>query len=124
MTPRPYRSGLRAKAALVRQQRILDAAIGVLRGAGAGGFSLESVARAAGVTRLTVYNQFGSRRALLEAVFDARAETGGLQPGSGRRWRTRTPRRGLRRSDRHLLRFLGRRVALARGAASRRLSRP
>jgi AcrR family transcriptional regulator len=33
-------------------------------------FSLEAVARAAGVTRRTVYLQFGSRRALLEAVFD------------------------------------------------------
>src|SRR6185312_541992 len=42
------------------------------------GFSLETVARAAGVTRLTVYNQFGSRRALLEAAFDALAREGGL----------------------------------------------
>jgi AcrR family transcriptional regulator len=40
--------------------------------------SLDSVARAAGVSRLTVYNQFGSRRGLLEAVFDERAERGGL----------------------------------------------
>jgi AcrR family transcriptional regulator len=31
------------------------------------------------VTRLTVYNQFGSRRALLEAVFDERAARGGLR---------------------------------------------
>jgi AcrR family transcriptional regulator len=30
------------------------------------------------VTRLTVYNQFGSRRAVLEAVFDAVAVRGGL----------------------------------------------
>jgi AcrR family transcriptional regulator len=45
---------------------------------GSGGFSLEAVARKAGVTRLTVYNQFGSRRALLEAVFDERAARGGL----------------------------------------------
>jgi AcrR family transcriptional regulator len=41
-------------------------------------FSLEAVAKKAGVTRLTVYNQFGSRRALLEAVFDERAARGGL----------------------------------------------
>jgi AcrR family transcriptional regulator len=46
--------------------------------AGARAFSLEAVAKAAGVTRLTVYNQFGSRRALLEAVFDLRAQLGGL----------------------------------------------
>jgi len=30
------------------------------------------------VTRLTVYNQFGSRRGLLEAVFDNIARQGGL----------------------------------------------
>jgi AcrR family transcriptional regulator len=36
------------------------------------------VAKAAGVTRLTVYNQFGSRRGLLEAVFDDIAREGGL----------------------------------------------
>lgn len=40
--------------------------------------SLDAVAKAAGVTRLTVYNQFGSRRALLEAVFDDLAQRGGL----------------------------------------------
>jgi AcrR family transcriptional regulator len=42
------------------------------------GISLDAVAKRAGVTRLTVYNQFGSRRALLEAVFDDMAERGGL----------------------------------------------
>jgi AcrR family transcriptional regulator len=41
-------------------------------------FSLDSVAKAAGVTRLTVYNQFGSRRGLLEILFDDLAEKGGL----------------------------------------------
>jgi AcrR family transcriptional regulator len=41
-------------------------------------FSLEVVARAANVTRLTLYNQFGSRRGLLEAVFDDIAQRGGL----------------------------------------------
>jgi len=38
--------------------------------------SMEAVAKAAGVTRLTVYKQFGSRSGLLEAVFDE----------NGRRW--------------------------------------
>jgi AcrR family transcriptional regulator len=36
------------------------------------------VATAAKVTRLTVYNQFGSRRGLLEAVFDDIARQGRL----------------------------------------------
>ena len=78
MTPRPYRGRARAEATEQTRQRIAAAAAAVLRAKGAGGFSLESVAREAGVTRLTVYNQFGSRRALLEAIFDDRAASGGL----------------------------------------------
>lgn len=78
MTPRPYRSRARAEATEQTRLRIAAAAAAVLRAKGAGGFSLESVAQAAGVTRLTVYNQFGSRRGLLEAVFDDRAAQGGL----------------------------------------------
>jgi len=64
----------------VRRRAQVLAAAGRLLGepGGLAGFSLEAVAKAAGVTRLTVYNQFGSRRGLLEAVLDARAEAGGL----------------------------------------------
>ncbi|MBX6386995.1 MAG: helix-turn-helix transcriptional regulator [Microbispora sp.] len=40
------------------------------------GLSLEDVARAAGVTRKTVYNHFGSKLGLLNAVFDAVAARG------------------------------------------------
>lgn len=78
MTPRPYRGRARAEATEQTRLRIAAAAVAVLRAKGASGFSLESVAREAGVTRLTVYNQFGSRRALLEAIFDDRAASGGL----------------------------------------------
>ena len=78
MTQRTYRSRTRAEAAEQTRRRIAAAAAVVLRAKGAGGFSLESVAKEAGVTRLTVYNQFGSRRALLEAVFDDCAAIGGL----------------------------------------------
>jgi AcrR family transcriptional regulator len=78
MTQRPYRSRARAEAAEQTRRRITAAAAVILRARGASGFSLESVAREAGVTRLTVYNQFGSRRSLLEAVFDDRAASGGL----------------------------------------------
>ncbi|WP_426699825.1 TetR/AcrR family transcriptional regulator [Rhodanobacter sp. Col0626] len=49
-----------------------------MRNTGLIGFSLESVAKAAGVSRLTVYNQLGSRPELLEAVFDGIAAQGGL----------------------------------------------
>jgi AcrR family transcriptional regulator len=70
---------MRAAAASQTRDRILAAAATILGTAGGiGDFSLQAVARKAGVTRLTVYNQFGSRRALLEAVFDERAQRGGL----------------------------------------------
>src|SRR5207237_9140001 len=39
--------------------------------AGAEPFSVEAVARRARVARMTVYHQFGSRRGLLEALFDS-----------------------------------------------------
>jgi AcrR family transcriptional regulator len=76
--PRRYRSPVRAKATEQTHERIVAAAAKLLRSRGVGHFSLEAVAKEAGVTRLTVYNQFGSRRALLEAVFDDRAARGGL----------------------------------------------
>jgi AcrR family transcriptional regulator len=41
----------------------------LLNAARSSNLTLEEVARAAGVTRVTVYNQFGSRRALLTAAF-------------------------------------------------------
>jgi AcrR family transcriptional regulator len=45
---------------------------------GATRFSIDAVARRAGVARMTVYHQFGSRRGLLEALFDSFAVDGGL----------------------------------------------
>jgi AcrR family transcriptional regulator len=76
MTARPYRSALRAENAERTRLRIVKAAAGML--AASARFSLDAVAKKARVTRLTVYHQFGSRRALLEAVFDDMAERGGL----------------------------------------------
>jgi AcrR family transcriptional regulator len=73
---RAYNSPARAAAASERRERVLDAAWHVLRESdNVTAFTLEAVATAAGVTRLTVYNQFGSRRALMEAVFDRVAIT-------------------------------------------------
>jgi AcrR family transcriptional regulator len=43
---------------------------------GLANFSLQTVARRAGVTRLTVYHQFGSKAGLLEAVYDDLAQRG------------------------------------------------
>lgn len=79
MSPRPYRSPVREAAAGKTRARIIAAAGSLLGGSqGAGGFSLEAVAKKAGVTRLTVYKQFGSRRALLEEVFDDMAACRGF----------------------------------------------
>ena len=76
MSPRPYRSSGRRVSAERTRARLLKAASAML--AAHDGISLDAVAKKAGVTRLTVYNQFGSRRALLEAVFDDLADRGGL----------------------------------------------
>ena len=79
MSPRAYNSPSRIVAATKTRARIVAAAAAILGTAeGISGFSLQAVAENADVTRLTVYNQFGSRRALLEAVFDDMAVRGGL----------------------------------------------
>src|SRR5712664_3406840 len=79
MPRRAYVSSVRTAAAAEKRDRVLDAAAKLLReDASIARFSLDGVAKAAGVTRLTGYNQFGSRRGLLEAVFDEIAREGGL----------------------------------------------
>ncbi len=80
---RPYASAKREAKAAETRGRLLAAAAGLLREPGGAAVSLEAVAAAAGVTRLTVYNQFGSRRGLLEAVFDALAASGGMADLAG-----------------------------------------
>jgi AcrR family transcriptional regulator len=78
-TRKPYRSEVREAGAVETRARILEAAQTLLAGGkGVPAFSLEAVAREAGVTRLTVYNAFESKRGLLEAVFDGMARQGGL----------------------------------------------
>ena len=63
---------------------------------GSDAFTLEAVAREAGVARVTVYDRFGGREALVEAIFDDLAESGGLDPAS-RGVRSTRPRRALER---------------------------
>src|SRR4030081_3921181 len=76
---RLYRSPQRAAAAEETRARLVAAACTLLRGGkDSPPFSLDAVARQAGVTRLTVYNQFQSKRGLLEPVFDDLAQRGGL----------------------------------------------
>lgn len=79
MPPRPYSSPAREAAAAATRLRVIDAALSLLRTEeDVTRVSLEVVAKVAGVTRLTVYNQFGSRRGLLEAVLDKVAEEAGF----------------------------------------------
>lgn len=78
MTSRPYYSSVRTAAVAEKRKRVVEAASRLLREEDISGFSLNAAAQAAGVTRLTVYNQFGSRKGLLEAVFDDCALDGGL----------------------------------------------
>jgi AcrR family transcriptional regulator len=76
---KPYRSDVRDAAADVTRTRIMEASRRLLTGGkDLPAFSLDAVAREAGITRLTVYNQFESKRGLVEAVFDDIAERGGL----------------------------------------------
>jgi AcrR family transcriptional regulator len=82
MSPRPYQLGKRRDAAAATGARILAAARDIFA-AGDGltgftGFTVDAVARRAGVARMTVYYRFGSRDRLLEALFDDLAERGRL----------------------------------------------
>src|SRR5690349_25139087 len=75
---RPYSTEKRDAKAAETRVRLVGAALALLRDTDGEALSLDTVAKAAGVTRLTVYNQFGSRRGLLEAVFDEIARHGWL----------------------------------------------
>jgi len=76
--PRPYRLGKRREAMDLKRLQMLQAARQLLLERGFPRFTMEAVARQAGVTRQTVHNQFGSRTALLEALCDFAALDGGL----------------------------------------------
>lgn len=80
MSPRRYDSSQRRAGSEATRARILEAALAILGGSGdLSGFSIESVARKAGVARMTVYYQFRSRSGLLDALSDHLAERGGMQ---------------------------------------------
>jgi AcrR family transcriptional regulator len=74
MTPQPPEGQERRRAADAGRDRILVAAREVLNLKDLRAFSLEAVASRAGVTRMTVYNQFGSKAGLLGELFDLLAE--------------------------------------------------
>jgi AcrR family transcriptional regulator len=64
----------RRAAADETRARILAAAREMLSAPGGiGAFTVDAVARSAGVARMTVYHQFGAKTGLIEAVFDSLA---------------------------------------------------
>jgi AcrR family transcriptional regulator len=122
MSPRAYRMHRRQESADENRLRILKAARELLTAPkGSTRFSVEEVARRAGVARMTVYYQFGSLRGLLEALLDSLASAGGMQH-LAEAFREPDPRRGIDRfiavfmdfweSDRSVLRALGAFAAL------------
>jgi AcrR family transcriptional regulator len=77
MCPRPYQLGQRTAAIERTRARIVEAARELLNSeVGVAGFTVDSVAKQAGVARMTVYYQFGSKAGLLEALFDYLAARG------------------------------------------------
>jgi AcrR family transcriptional regulator len=80
MSPRPYRLGRRRVAAEQTRARVIAAARELLMASGGfAGFTIDAVARQAGVARMTIYYQFGSKAGLLEALFDDLAARGGME---------------------------------------------
>ncbi len=75
---RRYEQRVRAAEVARRRVNTVEAAAGLIASPGLNVFSLDAVARAAGVTRKTLYNQFASKAALLAAVLDFTAERAGV----------------------------------------------
>jgi len=67
-TKRKYRLGKRAEGAAETRARILEVARALFESHGFHGAALDAVAERAGVARVTVYEIFGSKRGLLEAL--------------------------------------------------------
>ena len=75
---RSYTAVERQRSVESGRERIVAAARDLLEAEEAEGFSIDAVARRAGVARMTVYNQFESKAGLLEALFDSLALRGPL----------------------------------------------
>ena len=78
MKRRSYSAVERQRTVEAGRERIIAAARDLLEDDEAEGFSIDAVARRAGVARMTVYNQFESKAGLLEALFDSLALRGPL----------------------------------------------
>jgi AcrR family transcriptional regulator len=76
---RPYTLGKRKEASDEARKRCVEAANALLTDSNTPDLKMEDVARRAGITRQTIYNLFGSKTELIEAVFDDLARTGGME---------------------------------------------
>jgi AcrR family transcriptional regulator len=75
---RPYDLGKRAAAMDRNRTAVLEAARAELEENGWANFTMDVLARKSKLTRQTVHNLFGSKTAILEALFDQLAGHGGL----------------------------------------------
>ena len=93
---REYRLGRRQAQADKTRARLIAAARRVLmRRDGPAAFGLEAIATRAGVSRVTVYNQFGSRVGLLEALYDDIARRARIADRLGAAFRSPDPQSTL-----------------------------
>jgi TetR/AcrR family transcriptional repressor of mexJK operon len=58
----------------IKRQPILQAAAGIFLRSGYAGASMDAIAEAAAVSKVTLYNQFGSKQALFAALIGGRCE--------------------------------------------------
>jgi AcrR family transcriptional regulator len=95
MSPRAYNLGQRQAATDETRARIVAAARELLAGGeGFPGFTIDAVARLAGVARMTIYYQYNSKIGLIEAVCDSLAASGGMGQLAGA-FRQAEPREAL-----------------------------
>jgi AcrR family transcriptional regulator len=78
VSPRQYRSENRQAATSETRHRVIEAARSLLKAEGPVSFTIDAIADQAGVARMTVYNQFKSKRGLVEAISDDLAMRGGI----------------------------------------------
>lgn len=76
---RPYELGKRLEQMGRTKTSVLAAARKQLEAGGMREFSMESLAKASGVTRQTIHNLFGTRTGVLETLFDQIARDSGME---------------------------------------------
>jgi AcrR family transcriptional regulator len=76
---RSYELGKRSEATDRKRSAVLRAARVELEARGFSNFTMDTLAKASGVTRQTVHNLFGTKTGVVEALFDQLAQAGGME---------------------------------------------